>query len=210
MEGGMEALLQALARPLGVMVDTPASEESYLTAFSTAGWQLRNVAHSIDSAIAAALATQDVLGVEDWSAADVVRVLMLHKHLARLDDAAAAQLVERHFRTGDNAEREAVLKGLMALPAPERFAATATDACRAAVLTTFCAIACENAYPARHFSDHAFRAMVVKALHLGVALARIHGIETRRDTELARMGADYASERIHSGRPVAADLSLIA
>jgi hypothetical protein len=209
MAGDVEALLTGLIRPLGVSPAPALTEDDHLTAFATAGWHLRKLSHSCAPAAIAALAECGVLGVEAWSAADVARVLMLRRFLGGLDDDAAARLVERHFRTGDNAEREAVLKGLMALPAPQRFVATAADACRAAVLTTFTAIACENAYPARHFDDHAFRAMVVKALHLGVALARIHGLAERRDAELARMGADYASERRHAGRAVAADLSLI-
>lgn len=210
MAGDIDTSLTALIRPLGVSIDAPASEDDHLTAFATAGWRLRKLNHSCDAAAIAALAAQGILGVEAWSAADAARVLMLRRFVQGLDDEAAARLVQRHFRTGDNAEREAMLKGLMALPAPERFAATAEDACRAAVVTTFAAIACDNAYPATHFPDHAFRAMVVKALHLDIRLNRIHGLERRRDSELARMGADYASERIHAGRSVAADLSLIA
>ena len=39
------------------------------------------------------------------------------------------------------------------------------------------AIACENRYPARHFPEHGFNQMVVKAMFTGVALARILELE---------------------------------
>ncbi|MEW5726753.1 MAG: EboA domain-containing protein [Pseudomonadota bacterium] len=199
--------IDTLLASAGVALPDVADHE---TAFATIGWRLRKAAPPAWGDAARRLAELDVLGVEGWSAADAARVALLRRRLAGMADDAAARLVERHVRTGDNAEREAVLKGLMALPGPRRFLATAVDACRAAVLTTFTAVACDNAYPARHFTAPAFRAMVVKALHLGVPLARIHGLAGRRDAELARMAEDYASERRLAGRPVAPDLSLIA
>lgn len=205
-----DAIGAALESALTAAGIAPAAATDHDTAFATAGWRLRRAPAPDWDAVAGRLADLGVLGVEAWSAADGVRVALLRRYLADKDDAEAACIVERHVRTGDNAERESVLKGLMALPGPERFLATAEDACRAAVLTTFAAVACDNAYPARHFPAPAFRAMVVKALHLGVPLARIHGLEDRRDAELARMGQDYASERRLAGRPVSPDLSLIA
>lgn len=199
--------IDTLLAAAGVALPDGADHE---TAFATIGWRLRKAPPPAWGDAARRLAELDVLGVEGWSAADAARVALLRRRLAGMADDDAARLVERHVRTGDNAEREAVLKGLMALPGPGRFLATAVDACRAAVLTTFTAVTCDNAYPARHFPAPAFRAMVVKALHLGVPLARIHGLAARRDAELARMGEDYASERRLAGRPVAPDLSLIA
>lgn len=202
----MSELLLGLVAPLGL--DVPADVDAILAAYGAAGWRFRRLTLAVPAPVAEALAVQGVLGAADWSAVELVRVAMLARALAQMADAPA--VVERIFRTGDNGEREAMLKGLMALPGPERFLPTALDACRAAVLTTFAAIATANAYPARHFPDEGFRAMVVKALHLGVPLAGIHGLDARADAELARMAADYADERRAAGRSVPADVSLLS
>lgn len=203
------SLEQLLLRSGADLPPDQPGDEAFLTAYATLGWRLRKFALPVSPELFAGLTAAGLPGVDAWSVGDVGRVLALRRHLLRLGDHPATALVERIFRTGDNGEREAMLKGLMALPSPERFLATAADSCRAAVLTTFAAIACDNTYPARHFPDLAFRAMVVKALHLGLPLARIHGLAERRDAELARMAEDYASERRHAGRPVPDDVHLL-
>jgi len=202
-----QLLLRSGAGPAADLSDI--NDDVFLTVYATLGWRLRKLALAGSPELFAALADAGLPGVDVWSVGDLGRVLALRCRLMRLADQPAAALVERIFRTGDNGERDAMLKGLMALPMPARFFATAADACRAAVLSTFTAISCENAYPAHHFPDFAFRAMVLKTLHLGLPLARIHGLAARRDAELARMGEDYVSERRHAGRPVAADLTLL-
>ena len=50
--------------------------------------------------------------------------------------------------------------------------------------------------------------MVLKALFNEVALSRIAGLAGRRNAELTRMAADYASERRAAGRTVPADIGL--
>jgi hypothetical protein len=120
------------------------------------------------------------------------------------------QLVDECWRTGDNGEREALLKALPRLSAPERFVPVAVSACRTHVLPIFCAIACENPYPAAHFPELNFNQMVLKALFLEVAVDRIVGLTGRATSELARMAEAYASERRAAGRPVSADCERIA
>jgi hypothetical protein len=103
-----------------------------------------------------------------------------------------------------------VLKALPLLPTPDRFLEIAVDACRTSIQPIFEAIACENPYPARYFPELNFNQMVLKAVFIGVALERIIDLDTRLTPDLARMGADYASERRAAGRPVPSDLSRIA
>jgi hypothetical protein len=110
---------------------------------------------------------------------------------------------------GDNRERQAVLKTLPLLPEPQRFESLAVEACRSNVLTVFQAIACENPYPSRYFSEPSWNQMVLKAAFTGTALDRILGLDTRCNPELARMAADFASERRAAGRPVPEDLALL-
>ena len=51
--------------------------------------------------------------------------------------------------------------------------------------------------------------MTLKSLYLGVSVLRIVGLEHRANPELARMAADYASERRVAGRPVPEEIALV-
>jgi len=123
------------------------------------------------------------------------------------EEGARAGLVDRVFRTGDSEERAALLAVLPALPSPAAYVETAVEACRSNVRDVFEAIACENEYPSRYFSDEAFNQMVMKAVFSGVPLARIRGLPGRVNSELERMAREYSAERRSAGREVPADLS---
>ena len=141
-----------------------------------------------------------------WGADELGRVALLVAAAAHWPEAELEALVEACYRQGDGAERQAVLRALPLLPAPERFLEIAVDACRSHIQPLFEAIACENPYPARHFPELNFNQMVLKALFTGVTLARIIGCDGRVTSELSRMAADYASERRAAGRSVPPDI----
>lgn len=189
--------------------DAAADRDGFLAAFAMAGRKLRRSTPSLTPVEAEILNHAGLATPQSLTAADIARTRMLLAALAVLPEQDHAPLVHELYRAGDNAEREAVLKVLALLPAPHRFLDTAIDAVRAVVQTTVEAIACGNSYPAAFFPPAAFRALVLKALHMGLPLARIHGLEQRRDGELARMADDYASERRAAGRPVSADIGLL-
>ncbi len=138
------------------------------------------------------------------------RVALLLRAQERLEPEGYEALVAACYRSGDNGERQAVLKTLPLLHHPERFLALARDACRTHVQPVFEAIACENPYPAAYFPESAFNQLVLKAVFTGVPLARVVGLERRHNSELARMAADYASERRAAGRDVPTDLTLLS
>jgi hypothetical protein len=121
---------------------------------------------------------------------------------------SAARLGE-WFRQGDNGEKRAVLRALSLMPQPSLHVEVGATACRSSVQSVFEAICCENPYPAAHFADLAFNQMVLKALFTDVLLERIHGLDARRNAELARMAAGYASERTAAGRSVPADIGRV-
>jgi hypothetical protein len=141
--------------------------------------------------------------------AELARVFLLLEACAALPPAKHAALLTRCYRTSDNEERAALLRALPLLPEPERFLAIATDACRTHVLGVFEAIACDNPYPARYFDQGSFNQLVVKALFVGASLARVEGLRTRDNPELARMVRDYVSERRAAGRPIPQDVTLV-
>ena len=183
--------------------------DEFFARFSAIGWRLRHLACNLSNDEAASLKQLGLAAPEILSVADLARIHLLRRALERLPGAEHAAFVEELFRKGDNKEREAVLRGLILLPAPEQFLATAVESIRAAVQTTFEAIACENIYPEKYFSPEAFRAMVLKALHLGVPVQRIHGLERFMDDDLRRMATDFASELEAAGKPIPADIAII-
>lgn len=144
-----------------------------------------------------------------WGADEVGRALLL---LAGLQVAPAGEheaVVEELYRTGETRERQALLRVLAHLPDPARFTILAVDSVRANVVSELEAIACENPFPGRHFSEAAFNQLVLKSLFNGIGLARIEGLAARRTPELVRMVAAYASERRAAGRPVPDDVTLV-
>jgi hypothetical protein len=155
------------------------------------------------------LRAQDLPVPEGWALDEVGRTALLSAALVHLPESAHGGLVDELFRRGDNRERQAVLRALSLLPGPERFAPIAVEACRTNVLPVFEAIACHNPYALRHFTDHHFAHLVLKALFTGVPLASVDGLETRRTPDLVRMVGDYARERRAAGRPVPPDCALV-
>ncbi|MER7998281.1 EboA domain-containing protein [Streptomyces sp. NPDC095613] len=133
--------------------------------------------------------------------ADAVRTLLLHRARAPL------ATLTRLYRHGTAAERRAVLLAL-----PDRVAGPGAlplveDALR--TNDTSLVAAAVGPYAAAHLDPHAWRHAVLKCLFTGVPLDAVHDLERRahKDTELARMLADFAAERTAAGRPVPADLT---
>jgi len=137
-----------------------------------------------------------------WGADEIARAALLVRGVASVSP-------EELYDRGDNRERQAVLRALPLLAEPERFLPLAIEACRTNVLTIFEAMACENPYPAAHFPEPNWNQMVLKAAFNGIGLARITGLASRSNDELARMASDFAAERRAAGRPVPADLALV-
>lgn len=140
-----------------------------------------------------------------WSVADAGRALLL-LWIAADGTSQSSESIAAAYENGDSAEQRSWLRVLPLLPHDARLLPLAIDACRVNVLSQFEAIACDNAYPARHFPELHFNQMVMKALFNTVPLARIVGLDSRANGELARMADDYVSEREAASRSVPADI----
>jgi hypothetical protein len=186
-------------------VESEVGSESFLTLWSGAGRRLGRAVLTLDQEEAKGLP----LMPQGWGLDELGRGLLLLREVAALPAEGQVALVEEVYRTGEIRERQAVLRVLSALPGPARYLSLAVDAIRANVLTEIEAIACENPYPGRYFSDEAFNQMVLKCLFNGVSLTRIVGLRERRGTELQRMVAGYAAERRAAGRSVPEDVALV-
>jgi len=182
---------------------------SFAAAFAGTGRRLGAVPVALSASEDAELARVGLPSPASWPLSELGRVALLVAICAELESSAALEVVSAQFKTGDNAERAAVLHALPLLPAPERFVELAIDACRTSVQSVFEAIACENPYPARFFPDLNFNQLVLKAFFTGIAVRRIVGLAARNSAELVRMANAYASERRAAGRSVPDDLSLV-
>jgi hypothetical protein len=184
--------------------------EVFLAAYAGAGRRLRAFAVDADSDDLSAARALGVGSLSEWGLDRFARCVMLSVAVEAAAGDERAGIVDEVFRVGDNAEREALLAGLLLLSEPGQFLSTAVEACRSNVETVFSALACENAYPSVYFPDANFNQMVMKAVFIGIPLVRVVGLVDRRNDELARMARNYASERSAAGRFVSDDLELIA
>ncbi|WP_433933714.1 EboA domain-containing protein [Sorangium cellulosum] len=148
--------------------------------------------------------------IDGWRLDELGRATMIALVSRNLPASDLDPLLWACYQQGDSRERQALLRALPFVTGAERFVPLAVDACRTNELPAFEAIACENPYPAAHFPDLNFNQMVLKAMFMGVALARIVGLEQRRSSELARMAEDFASERRAAGRSVPVDIGLLS
>jgi len=141
---------------------------------------------------------------ERWTKLESARVLLVlaRKDLARADSAEG---IEEAFRYADMGELCALYKSLALLPDPARFAWRAGEGCRSSMKSVFESVACDSPLPVQHFDDTAWRQMLIKALFVEAPLARVFGLESRLDSETARMALDLADERRSAGRPVNPD-----
>jgi hypothetical protein len=172
-------------------------------AFSAAGRKLGQAAIG-DDARRLTIPWSPAAGADECGRAALVLAAM-----GLLEPSEHVAFVRDLVRRGESRERQAVLRVLAALPEPARFVDVAVDACRTNVQTVFEAIACDNAFPTRHFPEPAFHQLVLKALFVGAPIARIVGLAPRVTDELVRMVEAFASERLAAGRPVPEDAALI-
>lgn len=202
----MKDLLAAIAGAhAGTWLSTQLGDPArFHVAFSAAGRRLGKQLISDDQAEAIRRAG---LLVPRLAVDECGRGALLLSVIDRVPDPI--ELVRDLVRRGEVRERCAVLRVLAVLPEPERYREIAVDACRTNVLDVFCAIACDNAYPARHFRDPEIHQMILKALFVGAPVGRIDGLAARRTPELVRMALAYASERRAAGRPVPDDAMLV-
>jgi hypothetical protein len=112
--------------------------------------------------------------------ADAARAALLLSAAVRLPPPRLETIVEELFRFGDAGERAALARALELLPGPARFLALAERVARLAGEPAFEALACDNPYPSRRFSDAAFEQLTLKAAAAGFPSRRVIGLERRR------------------------------
>ena len=183
-----------------------AAQRDFAPAFAAAGRKLGTapIAERDAAAITAAGLRWPVTGADECG-----RAALVLREIASRPAEDHVALVGQVLRRGEVGERRAMLRTLAALPDPARFVEVAIDAGhRSNIESVFAALACDNAF-VRLLPEAAFDQLVLKALFVGVPVARIAGLAERTTPELVRMVHAYASERRAAGRSVPADAELI-
>ena len=122
--------------------------------------------------------------------------------------AELATVLEATYDEGDSLEKIAVVRSLSLLPFPERFVELARDAGRSNELSLFGALACNNPYPARFYSELAWNQLYMKAAFLDLPLSQMVGARERDNAELSRMALQYIEQQESAGRRFPAELFL--
>lgn len=188
---------------------TPLDRNIFGAAYAGARRRLGGVTVILGAGEQATLQSAELLAFNGRTLDEFYRSALLMRAFECLPTVDHAPFINEVYLHGDNFERQALLRALTFLPGPERFVATAVEACRTNAQCIFEAIACDNPYPLRYFPELNFNQMVLKALFIGSPLARVMGLEERITSELVRMAENYATERRSAGRSVPEDIALI-
>lgn len=176
-------------------------------AFASAARHLRRGAVALGTAERTILASLGVdWSLDGWQIDELGRVALLLDAAHQVEAVELDGLVESLWMRGDNRERQAVVRALPLLPAPERWLVVALEAARSTVRPLFEAIACDNPYPARRFHEIHFNELVLKCLGADLPLERVVGLGGRATAALTNDVATYASARRAAGRSIRPEL----
>jgi hypothetical protein len=101
---------------------------------------------------------------------------------------------------GDDFEKAAVLIALPFRSDANDFHLDVVNVCRTNSLDTYRAIAIDNPYPSRYFTDPEFNQLVLKVTFLGLEFERIAHLEKRYNPELGKSLRFLYDERTAAGR----------
>lgn len=140
-----------------------------------------------------------------WPLIKAARVLMVLSY----EKAVPAEIFEKNintlFETAEINEAVALYAALPYVSKPQVWLSRATDAVRSNIADVFDAIAFNNDYPKRFFSELAFNQLVLKCIFNQKSIAGIVGLAERLNKNLADTFVDFAHERWAAGREVPAN-----
>lgn len=137
-------------------------------------------------------------GWDEYRAARVALLLVL----AEQEKETFVETFFAVLNTADIREQIALFSALQWMPHQEELVEPAVDGLRSNIVDIFDAIALDNPFPQKHFTDEAWNQMVLKAIFITRPLHRIHGIAERKNQLLAEAISDLAHERWAAGRAI--------
>ena len=138
---------------------------------------------------------------QTWTLDRVVRVLLL-TNVQNESEEEYCQTIETLFETAEINEAVALYTALPYLQYPEKWLYRATEAVRSNVGLVFDALAFQNPYPAKYFSESAWNQLVLKSIFNDKPIHLITGLEERANQNLANILSDFAHERWAAHRTI--------
>ena len=137
---------------------------------------------------------------------DRARALLLSQLLEQAPVDERLALLRQLFLWGDDHEKVATLKALDWLDSEGVCLELALQAGRTSNPQVFAALALDTAYPSRHYPERAFHQLVLKALGMGLDVARVVGLEQHHGVTLNQLALDLLDEQLAADRPVSPGL----
>ncbi|GLR71793.1 EboA domain-containing protein [Agaribacter marinus] len=128
-------------------------------------------------------------------ASEIVRIILLIDTLLCHSNLPISQLVKDYYQYGDSQEKCALIKGLFLLDSEGLAVNTAVRASRCNSVDEFAALALHNPYPSTHFEVLNFNQLVLKALHQGLNIENVIGLQSRSNDVLNNMCFSYVIEQ---------------
>jgi hypothetical protein len=141
------------------------------------------------------------LGLADWDEFRLARVILLLV-LAEQDRGIYLDTLAQLLNTADIREQAAIYASFSLLPEAPELVGAAIDGLRSNIIEVYDSIALDNPFPSTHFPEAAWNQMVLKALFIHRPLARMVGLDDRRNPALAEAIRDLAHERWAAGRDI--------
>jgi hypothetical protein len=136
-----------------------------------------------------------------WTLDRIVRVFLLSNVLNNTEEDYC-QTIETLFETAEINEAVALYSSLPFLQYPEKWLYRATEAVRSNMGPVFDAIAFQNSYPAKYFSEAAWNQLVLKCIFNDKPIHLIEGLHERANQNLANILSDFAHERWAAHRTI--------
>ncbi len=143
--------------------------------------------------------------IGNWDQFRLARVLLLLV-LGGREKPVFLETVAALLNTADIREQTAIFSAFPLLPHPEELVETAVDGLRTNIVDIYDSIALNNPFPSQHFSDEAWKQMVLKSFFIERPLHRIYGIDYRANANLSESLSNLAHERWAAGRWVSPEL----
>jgi len=180
-----------------------SSASNFYLAFGMLKRKIENGPISISSELNAELKSiNPAFSETKWTLVEFCRLAFL-LHLESSDNKAKICML---LASSDMKEQVVIYKSLQYLSNAEDFKLEIIDGIRTNMIDVFDAIALENSYAFKYFSEDAWNHMVLKAIFMERPIYRIYGIDDKKNMKLANILQDFVHERWAAGRLVTPEL----
>jgi len=194
-----------LQEQLGAIAQSNSDKELYVTLGMAPRKLGKSDLHLSHEEIEKADALSSGWNPSDWSVDGTARVLTL-LNLAEINPEYFKSMLQSLCATADASEAIVYYRAMDLFPDSSTYEDLIGEGLRTNMRAVFEAIAHNNPYPRKHFNDHRWNHMILKALFIDSKLYPINGIDERANADLAELLCNYAHERWAAHRPVTPEL----